>query len=118
MTFPRNIVGGALAAALVAALPFAAQAAMTKEQVAAKIEKEFGVKVLRVTPTTEDGKALFAVTVMSGGGNWNHAFQVNTIAVDAATGEPAVQYGQRDGQLRMAAPPVQERGGIMTDEDR
>ena len=107
-----------LAAALVLAAPVVAEAAMSKDQVAQKIEKEFKVKVLRVKPATEDGKPIFAVTVMSGGGDWNHAFQVNTIAVDAATGQPVVQFGQFGGWLRKPAPFVGERTAPMTAEDR
>ncbi|MBI1985586.1 MAG: PepSY domain-containing protein [Rhodospirillales bacterium] len=108
----------ALAAALILAVPTVAPAAMTKDQVAQKIEKEFKVKVLRVEPMTEDGKPIFAVTVMGSGGDWNHAFQVNTIAVDAATGLPVVQFGQFDGRLRKPAPFVGERTAPLTAEDR
>jgi len=111
-------MAAALAAALVLAVPTIAEAAMTKDQVAQKIEKEFKVKVLRVEPMTEDGKPIFAVTVMSAGGDWNHAFQVNTIAVDAATGERVVQFGQFGGWLRKPAPFVGERTAPLTAEDR
>ena len=107
-----------LLAALVLAAPTIAEAAMTKDQVAQKIEKEFKVKVLRVEPMTEDGKPIFAVTVMSAGGDWNHAFQVNTIAVDADTGERVVQFGQFGGWLRKPAPFVGERTAPLTAEDR
>ena len=107
-----------LLAALVLAAPTVAEAAMTKDQVAQKIEKEFKVKVLRVEPMTEDGKPIFAVTVMSAGGDWNHAFQVNTIAVDADTGERVVQFGQFGGWLRKPAPFVGERTAPLTAEDR
>ncbi len=114
----RRAVGVlALAAAMMLAAP-TAMAAMSKDQVAQKIEKEFKVKVLRVEPATVDGKQIFAVTVMSAGGDWNHAFQVNTIAVDAATGQPAVQFGQFGGWLRKPAPFVGERTAPLTAEDR
>ena len=115
----RRAVGvAALAAAVVLAVPAGVQAAMSKDQVATKIEAAFKVKVLRVVPMTEDGKPIFAVTVMSPGGNWNHAFQVNTIAVDAATGQPVVQFGQFGGWLRKPAPFVGERTAPTTAEDR
>lgn len=117
--YDRRIgMAAAVLAALILAVPTAAQAAMTKDQVAQKIEKEFKVKVLRVEPMTEDGKQVFAVTVMGSGGDWNHAFQVNTIAVDAATGQPVVQFGQFDGRLRKPAPFVGERTAPLTAEDR
>lgn len=119
MTRSRNLIGGALAAALLVSLPAVALAAMTADQVAKKIAADYGVQVLGVeTATGADSKPVFAVKVMNKGGNWNHAFQVNTIAVDPQTGEPVVQYGQTGGQLHKAAPPVQDRGGIMTGEDR
>lgn len=114
----RVLGAWALASALIVGLAGGAEAAMSKDQIAQKIEREFKVKVLRVEPITEDGKALYAVTVMSPGGNWNHAFQVNTIAVDAATGNPVVQYRQSGGQLREGAAPVQQRTAPMTAEDK
>ncbi len=114
MTMFRKFFGAALALALILAAPVAALAAMTKEQVAQKIEKEFKVKVLRVEPMTEDGKPIFAVTVMSAGGDWNHAFQVNTIAVDAATGQPVVQYRHGTSGSRNPPPFVGERTAPLT----
>lgn len=117
--YDRRIwMAAAVLAAFILAVPTAASAAMNKDQVAQKIEKEFKVKVLRVEPMTEDGKPIFAVTVMSAGGNWNHAFQVNTIAVDAETGQPVVQFGQFGGWLRKPAPFVGERTAPLTLEDR
>lgn len=123
MTSLRKALRGALAAALLAAIvaipAAAALAAMTADQVAKKIANDYGVQVLGVeTATGADGQTVFAVKVMNKGGNWNHAFQVNTIAVDPATGEPVVQYGQTGGQLRRAAPPVQDRTAPMTAADR
>ncbi len=55
--------------------------------VRASIEKKFNVKVLKINAITVDGKSAFKVTVMYPGGNFNTAFQVNTLIVDAATGE-------------------------------
>lgn len=62
--------------------------------VRASIENKFNVKVLKIEPTTVDGKSAFRVTVMYPGGDFNTAFQVNTLIVDATTGEaiPVFQH--------------------------
>ena len=114
----RGWVAAVLLGAAIVGASAVAQAAMTKDQVVQKIEKAFNVKVLRVEPTTEDGKALFAVTVIGAGGNWNHAFQVNTIAVDAATGEPVLQYRHGKSELHKPPPFVGERTAPLTAEDQ
>lgn len=73
--------GIALAAAPVAAQPTSVQ------QIADRIAKDYGVKVLKTTEGKEDGKPVLFVTVMNEGGNFNNAFQVTTLAVDPATGD-------------------------------
>ena len=55
--------------------------------VRAAIEKKYNVKVLKINAIVVNGKSAFKVTVMYPGGNFNTAFQVNTLIVDAATGE-------------------------------
>lgn len=74
-------LGVTLAAAPVAAQPTSVQ------QIADRIAKEYGVKVLKTAEGQEDGKPVLFVTVMNEGGNFNNAFQVSTLAVDPATGE-------------------------------
>ena len=90
---------GVLAAAAVlgAALAFPppAIAAMTANQVKAKIAKEFGVKVLKVRPGKDDGRKVYLVTMMNPGGDFNEAFQVNTIIVDAETGKLVSRFRHR-----------------------
>ncbi len=79
-----------LATALVGAmvsLAAPAWAAMSADQVAAAIAEAYGVTVLRVEPMTEDGRAVYLVTIMIRGGDFNDAFQVNKIIVDAETGD-------------------------------
>jgi hypothetical protein len=80
----------AFAAGLLAAS--AASAAMSADQIKAAIEKEYGVKVLSVKAATFDGRAVYRVTMMNPGGNYNTAFQVNAIDVDAETGKPVSQF--------------------------
>ena len=78
------------------------------------METQYGVKVLRIKPMTEQGRSAFAVTIMNPGGDFNEAFQVNTIVIDAETGRPVVQYRQGPGGLEPAAPPVSSRTGPST----
>ncbi len=78
------LAGGLLGAML--AMPPPAVAAMSANQVSAKVTKAFGVKVLRVRPGKVDGRKVFLVTIMNPGGDFNEAFQVNTLVVDAETG--------------------------------
>lgn len=66
---------------------------VTADSVKTSIEAEYPVKVLKVEETKIGEKDAFRVTMMFEGGNFNTAFQVNTIVVDAATGKPIPQFG-------------------------
>lgn len=72
-----------------------AQALMTTEAARDAIEQEFGVEVLSVDYAEIDGRSAFLVRVMSPAGDFNDAFQINTLAVDRATGDliPAFRHG-------------------------
>ena len=74
------------------AVPSSAKAAMTQSQVAAATEKSYDVRVLKIYADKENGKSVFRVKVMYNGGDWNTAFQVNTIVIDAETGKRVVQF--------------------------
>lgn len=63
-----------------------AQAAMSKDEIKAEVEKIYGVSVLHMTETEVAGKPALAVKVMNKGGNDNRAFQVNTLLIDPDTG--------------------------------
>lgn len=63
-------------------------------QVANKLQKAYGVKILRIRPGQIDGKPVYIVTVMNPAGNSNAAFQVTTLAVDKNSGELVSQYRQ------------------------
>ncbi len=94
-----NKRAGVLAAAVLLsaalAFPSPAIAAMSANQVKAKIAKEFGVKVLTVRPGKADGRKVYVVTMMNPGGDFNEAFQVNTIIVDAETGKLVPRFRHR-----------------------
>ena len=74
------------------AVPSSAKAAMTQSQVAAATEKSYDVRVLKIYADKENGKNVFRVKVMYNGGDWNTAFQVNIIVIDAETGERVAQF--------------------------
>ncbi len=108
-----NWLATALGGAIVSlAAPVGAE--MSVDAVIQKIEADSAVTVLRVKPMTDGGRRVFAVTVMNPGGDFNEAFQVNTIVIDAETGQPIMQYRQGSGGLRPAAPPVSFRTGPST----
>ena len=74
------------------AVPSSAKAAMTQSQITAAIEKSYDVRVLKISADKENGKSVFRVKVMYNGGDWNTAFQVNTIVINAETGERVPQF--------------------------
>ena len=84
-----------LAAAL-ALSPGAAAAELSADEVAQQIAKTYPVKVLRVRAIALDGRTAYAVTLMTKGGDFDGAFQVNTIIVDANTGKPIPVFRHRD----------------------
>jgi hypothetical protein len=75
------------------AAPAAAQ--VTSDKAAQDIARAYGVQVLQVRPGEVGGKAVWLVTAMTPGGNFNDAFQVNTLAVDRSSGAlvPAFRQG-------------------------
>ena len=82
----------AIAAVAVVKSEGASGAELTPEDVSSAIAQRFNVKVLRVAPIAQDGHKAYSVAVMNAGGNFNEAFQVNTLVVDAATGELIPQF--------------------------
>ena len=98
------LAGGLLGAMLVMPLPTVA--AMSADQVSAKITKVFSVKVLRTRPGQADGRRVYMVTIMNPGGDFNTAFQVNTLIVDADTGKLVSGFRHRaSGYDPNPAPP-------------
>ena len=85
--------------------PAVAAEGKSKEAVSASIEKDYGVKVLRIVEAEDDGTPIFLVTVMNPGGASNAAFQVTTLAVDRMTGNLVSQYRSTPtGQIHSGAP--------------
>jgi hypothetical protein len=84
----------ALAAPALAA-PAAPAETLSAERAAETVAQRYGVQVLRVTPVEVDGAPAYAVVVMNPGGNFNEAFQVNTLVVDPETGDLVSQFRHR-----------------------
>ncbi len=106
---PRGIAAAAVFGAALALGASPAGAALSADQVKRQVETRYGVTVLRIEAVTEQGRSAYAVTIMSPGGAFNEAFQVNTIVIDAETGRPVIQYRQGPGGMQPAAPPVSSR---------
>lgn len=89
MTTTKHVGIGAALAAFVMATGAAAK--MPVEDVTAAVEREYDVEVLRVVEVDLAGRTVYAVTVMNPGGDFNEAFQVNTLAIDPETGALILQ---------------------------
>lgn len=72
--------------------PAVASEAVDKVAASKLIEERYGVKVLRIREAEDEGKLILILTVMKPGGASNDAFQVNTLALDPATGKLIPQY--------------------------
>jgi hypothetical protein len=97
--------------ALAAAVAMAAQPAfgqLSADEVKKKVEKDFGVQVLKIAPETDAGQPAFAVTTMNPAGA-QVPFQVNTIVVDAKTGALVSQFRHLTSGIRASAPFPQVR---------
>lgn len=82
--------------------PVAAQALMSESAARAALEREYGVEVLRVEPGEQDGVPVFVMRVMNPGGNFNEAFQVNTLVMDRQTGRLVPQFRHGPSGVRGA----------------
>ncbi len=68
---------------------------MSADQVAAAIAEAYGVSVLKVVAAEDEGRTVYRVTIMNPGGDFDEAFQVNTLIVDADTGKPVSGFRHR-----------------------
>ncbi len=83
-------------AVLLSANITAGQAAvLTEAEAARRIEADYGVEVLRVRAGERNGTAVWLVTFMVPGGNSNAAFQVQTLALEQATGDLVPSFRHR-----------------------
>ncbi len=92
-----------------------ASAAMTEAEVKAKVVEAYGVEVLRIRRAGLDGRDVFLVTVMNPGGDFDEAFQVNTIAFDAETGAPVPRFRHLASGVAPNEAPTYDAGRQATD---
>lgn len=108
--FTRLTIGIGLAIALIAgASPSMAQLNMNADQIKQRIESDYGVTVLRVEEVSDQERSAFAVTTMKSGGDYDDAYQVNTVVADPETGGLIRQYRHTANGMRFAAPSVDLR---------
>ncbi len=69
---------------------------LSPDELKQQIEQTYPVNVLGIRAIMADGKAAYAVTVMTRGGDFDDAFQVNTFIVDADTGAPISVFRHLD----------------------
>ena len=67
--------------------------------------QRFGVDVLRVEPGESDGRPIYRMVVMNLGGDFNSAFAVHTLVVDAETGALVPQFRHEPSGYQLAAQP-------------
>ena len=110
----RSIRGSAVALCLaIAGLSTPALAAVSQSEAAKMVAQTFDVQVLRVRIGQAGNRRVWLITVMNRGGDFNTAFQVNTLAVDQGTGElvPAFRHRSSGYDLPAAAPGSERRDG-------
>lgn len=88
----RSIPTLCAATAMAVLLAWPAHAEMSAEQAGQAVAEAFDVEVLKVRVDTHAEARVYLVTVMTPGGNFNGAFQVATLMVDARTGRLVSQF--------------------------
>ncbi len=106
----RNAVTVAMCLAM-AGLATPALSAVGQSEAAKMVAQTFDVQVLRVRAGQFGGRGVWLITVMNRGGDFNTAFQVNTLAVDQGTGElvPTFRHRSSGYDLPAAAPGNERR---------
>jgi hypothetical protein len=95
MTTRRPLAVAAMAMAAAIGVSSAADAQVTARQASRQFAESYGVQVLKVRSAEIDGKRVYLLTVMNPKGDFNEAFQVNTVAVDADTGNLIAGFRHR-----------------------
>lgn len=77
----------------------------TAQKLTQEIVQRYGVQVLRADREMLDDKPVYRMVVMNPGGDFNEAFAVNTLVVDAASGELVSQFQHAPAGYALASPP-------------
>ncbi len=93
MSFRFLVAALLLVGALLGSAPALAQ--MSAEEIADAVAETYGVTVLRTVAAEDDGTLMYVVTFMNPGGDFNTAYQVSSVAVDAETGKLISQFRHR-----------------------
>jgi hypothetical protein len=107
-----------VAASVWGSAPRAALAQMTEQQIRDSVEQTYSVQVLKLRAGEIAGKPVFIVTVMNLPGDFNEAFQVSTLAVDAASGKLIPGFRHRPSGLVENQSPSYRTGRQPTDSFR
>ena len=104
----RLLAGLALLALAAAAAPSQASAALSEAAVRKHLAETYGVRVLKIRRTRIDGRNAYLVTVMNPPGDYNEAFQVTILAVDAETGRLIPSFRHRTSGYDLPGAPARE----------
>ncbi|HYL33413.1 MAG TPA: hypothetical protein VEU53_09760 [Stellaceae bacterium] len=77
----------------------------TAQKLTQQIAQLYGVQVLRADRELLDGKPVYRMVVMNPGGDFNEAYAVHTLVVDAASGALISQFEHLSAADDLAAPP-------------
>ena len=103
--FRQIVASGVCALLLILAAGPPAHAVNARDKaLAGQIAETYGVTVLKISEDEQDGVQVLFVTVMNPGGNFNEAFQVNTLVIDRQTGRLISQFRHTPTGHRHAAP--------------
>lgn len=94
----NTMLAGACVAVVAALATAPAEARMSKAEVARALEQTYPVRVLaKYTKAAQfDGKPVYEVKVMNAGGDFNAAFMITTLVVDADTGKLLSVFRHRE----------------------
>ena len=75
------------------------------QRLANEIGSRYGVEVLRAQRDQFNGKPVYRMVVMNPGGDFDEAYSVHTLVVDAKTGELVSQFQNVTSGYQLSAPP-------------
>jgi hypothetical protein len=111
---PLRSLVAILALVLLAPTSVAAQAAKpampfghdrVAQRLANELSSRFDVQVLRAQREQVDGKPVYRMVVMNPGGDFNEAYAVHTLIVDAKTGALVSQFQNETSGYQLSASP-------------
>ncbi len=77
----------------------------TAQKLTQQIAERYGVQVLHADRELLGGRPVYRMVVMNPGGDFNEAYAVHTLMVDASTGALISQYEHMPSGYELASPP-------------